>query len=109
VISTAEPAGSNCTYGGVKFTDITGIRFVCNGAPGAQGPQGPPGNGNVFTSSQVYTFPHSCRLTIVDARITPNSVIYLQYVGGGIIPPVAISIEAGRFTVSGLRISSSAM
>ena len=102
VISTAEPVGSNCTYGGVKYTDATGIRFVCNGAPGAQGPQGPPGNSNTFTSAQLYTFPRTCTLTIVDARVTPNSLIYLQYAGGGIIPPVATSIEAGRFTVSGI-------
>jgi hypothetical protein len=99
VIGTVEPAGHNCTNGGVKYTDATGVRFVCNGAPG---PQGPPGNGNSIISTQVYTFPPGCNLTIVDARVTPNSVIYLQYVGGGISPPVAIRIEAGRFTVSGI-------
>ena len=71
------------------------------GETGATGPQGPPGNSNSSTSTQVYTFPQSCTLTILDARVTSNSVIYLQYVGGGIMPPTASRIEAGRFTVSG--------
>lgn len=33
---TAEPAGVNCLYGGVKVVDGAGnITYVCNGAPGA--------------------------------------------------------------------------
>ena len=99
VIGAAEPPGTNCTYGGVKYTDAAGIRFVCNGAPGAQGP---PGNTNVFPSAQVYTFPKPPRLTIVDAHVTPNSLVILQYVGSDGTAPVATDIKNGQFTATGL-------
>ena len=29
-----EPAGGNCQYGGLKYTDLQGVHYVCNGAPG---------------------------------------------------------------------------
>ena len=102
VIGQAEPPGSNCTYGGVKYTDVNTIHYVCNGAPGPQGPQGLPGNNNVFPSAQAYTFPRDGTLTIVDSHITPSSMITLQYVGGALLPPAAINIQAGRFTAVGI-------
>jgi hypothetical protein len=52
--------------------------------------------------SAIYTFPQGCKLTIVDSRITGNSVIILQYVGGGIISPTAAEIVNGKFTAVGL-------
>jgi hypothetical protein len=99
VIGQAEPPGSNCTYGGVKYTDVESIRFVCNGAPG---PQGPPGNPNVFPSAQAYTIPRGATLTVLDSHVTASSVITLQYVGGDLLPPVAINIQSGRFTAVGI-------
>ena len=99
VIGQAEPPGSNCTYGGVKYTDAVNIRFVCNGAPG---PQGPPGNPNVFPSAQAYTIPRGGTLTVLDSHVTANSVITLQYVGGDLLPPIAINIQSGRFTAVGI-------
>lgn len=38
VTSAPETAGSNCHYGGSKFTAVSGTTFACNGAPGAPGP-----------------------------------------------------------------------
>jgi len=73
------------------------------GPAGPQGPQGPPGtSSNIFPSAQVYTLPKNGKLTITDAHVTASSVIFLQYVGGGIIPPVAVTITNGRFEVMGL-------
>jgi hypothetical protein len=73
------------------------------GAAGPQGPQGPPGtSSNVFPSAQIYTFPNNGKLTISDSHITANSIIYLQYMGGGLVPPVATSIAANQFTVIGI-------
>ncbi len=43
LLTSSEPAGSNCAYGGVKVSSASGASFVCNGAPGAQGEQGPQG------------------------------------------------------------------
>jgi hypothetical protein len=107
VTSVPEPPGSNCSSGGVKYTDISGVRYVCNGAPGPQGPPGPPGNPNIFPSGQVYTFPSNGRLTITDSNVTATSVIVLQYVGGGVAPPLSpnpilISTAPGQFTASGV-------
>ena len=77
---------------------------MCNGAPG---PQGPPGNTNLFPSAEVYTFPGTGTLTILDANVTPTSLIVLHYVGGGVAPalspnPVVTSVAPGQFTVSGV-------
>jgi len=39
-----EPAGPNCTYGGIKVTDGKGqVTYVCDGAPGTNGLPGTPG------------------------------------------------------------------
>jgi hypothetical protein len=71
------------------------------GVQGIQGPPGPPGPGNIVTASQIYTIPKSGRLTIKDQRVTPNSMITLQYLGGELVPPFAININAGNFTAVG--------
>ncbi len=34
-VGQPEPAGTNCQYGGLKYTDAQGAHYVCNGAPGA--------------------------------------------------------------------------
>jgi YVTN family beta-propeller protein len=34
-VGVPEPAGSNCQYGGLKYTDAQGVHYVCNGAPGS--------------------------------------------------------------------------
>ncbi len=47
VTATPEPAGANCTYGGVKVVSESGTQYVCNGAPGAAGT---PGQGVTVTS-----------------------------------------------------------
>lgn len=104
VIGEVEAPGSNCTYGGVRYTDIDTTRFVCNGGPG---PQGPPGNPNVFPSAQVYTIPSNGRLTIVDSNVSATSLIVLLYVAGGVTPPLSpnpilISTAPGQFTVAGV-------
>jgi len=104
VIGAAEPPDINCPNGGVRYTDITGIRFVCNGAPG---PQGQPGNTSVFPSAQIYACPSSGTLTILDPNVTSTSLIVLLYVAGGVPPavyqnPLLISSAPGQFTVSGV-------
>ena len=33
-VGMPEPAGSNCQYGGLKYTDAQGVHYVCHGAPG---------------------------------------------------------------------------
>ena len=55
---------------------------------------------NLFTSGQVYTFPSTGTLTILDANVTPTSLIVLLYVAGGVTPalsqnPVLISTAPG--------------
>jgi hypothetical protein len=73
------------------------------GPQGAQGPQGPPGtSSNIFPSAQAYTLARNGKLTVTDAHVTANSVIYLQYLGGNIIAPLAVEITNGRFIVIGL-------
>lgn len=104
VIGAAEAPGSNCPHGGVRYTAIGTTRFVCNGAPG---PQGSPGNSNLFTSAEVYTFPSTGRLTIFDENVTPTSLIVLMYVAGGVAPvlsqnPVLMSTAPGQFTATGV-------
>ena len=46
--------------------------------------------------------PKNGLLTITDARVTPASVLVLQYVGGSLLPPIAIEVKAGKLTVAGL-------
>jgi collagen triple helix repeat protein len=80
------------------------------GPPGPQGPSGPqgpagtPGTGAALTASQAYTLPRAGSIIITDSRVTPTSMITLQYVGGGpaCAPPVATQIQPGRFTVIGI-------
>ena len=43
VLGTIEPAGPNCTAGGVRYEAATGTNYVCNGLDGATGPTGPQG------------------------------------------------------------------
>jgi hypothetical protein len=72
------------------------------GVQGPQGPQGPPGTvSNIYPSAQVYTLAKNGKLTVTDARVTANSVILLQYIGGNIIPPLAVEIMNGKFVVNG--------
>jgi hypothetical protein len=71
------------------------------GQQGATGPQGPAGNTNTFPSAQTYTIPTTGKLTVADSNVTANSVIVLQYVGGGAIPPALLNTTAGQLTVSG--------
>jgi hypothetical protein len=80
------------------------------GAQGPTGPQGPKGDKGddgdstccgIFPSTQTYTFPRSGELNINDPNVTINSMIYLQYVGGNIIPPIAVNVRNGAFTARG--------
>ena len=77
-----------------------------SGPQGPAGPQGPPGPaGTGPTASQPYTLPRNGTLTITDNRVTPMSIITLQYVGMTdltCLPPVTTQIQTGRFTVRGL-------
>jgi hypothetical protein len=41
------------------------------------------------------------KLTVLDARVTPASLIYLQYVGGGSGSLEAVEVRAGRIEVRG--------
>lgn len=72
------------------------------GDTGAQGPAGPAGNQNTFPSALSNTFPNNGRLTISDPNVKAESVIFLQYIGGEILPPVALNIRSGQFVVIGL-------
>ncbi|MHB8877981.1 MAG: hypothetical protein ACYC8T_30160 [Myxococcaceae bacterium] len=40
----SEAAGANCVYGGIKYTSVTGVHYVCNAAPGATGAAGATGS-----------------------------------------------------------------
>jgi hypothetical protein len=71
------------------------------GPQGPQGPQGLPGNQNTFPSAQVYTIPSSGTLRILDANVTPNSMVFVQYVGGGGAMPQVNDILGGEFKVIG--------
>ena len=72
------------------------------GPAGPQGPQGPPGaSSNVFPSAQAYTLSKNGKLTVSDAHVTANSIIFLQYVGGDNNSPSAVEITNGRFVVAG--------
>lgn len=65
-----------------------------------------PGSGgsgsNVILSTAAYTFPRNGRLTIADARITADIVVQVEYVGGNLVPGIAVDITAGKFTAIGL-------
>jgi hypothetical protein len=62
----------------------------------------PAAGSNVLLSTEVFTFPRNGRLTVTDARITADSVVQVEYVGGSILPGVAVDIAAGKFTAIGL-------
>jgi hypothetical protein len=98
----AGPAGAKGDAGpaGPKGdTGIPGPQGV-QGIKGDTGPQGPAGNSNTFPSG-LLTFPKNGELQVTDPKVTENSVILLQYVGGGLLPPVALKITAGKFTAVG--------
>jgi hypothetical protein len=63
---------------------------------------GPPPGASVVLSADTFTFPRNGRLTINDARITAESVVQVEYVGGNLLPGVVVDIAAGRFTAIGL-------
>lgn len=98
----AGPKGDTGATGAQGPTGPQGARGPA-GPAGPQGAQGPAGtSSNIFPSQQVYTFPKNGKLTVTDARVMTNSIIFLQYVGGSILPPLTVEINAGRFTVAGL-------
>ena len=43
VTCISESAGANCTYGGIKCTSVSGVAYVCTGAPGSNGTNGTNG------------------------------------------------------------------
>jgi hypothetical protein len=43
VTTASEPAGANCSDGGVQVTAANGVSYVCNGKRGLQGDPGPQG------------------------------------------------------------------
>ena len=65
VAATTEPAGANCSGGGVKLSfgldtngngvldggEATSSSYVCNGPPGSQGPPGMNGKSTIVTSN----------------------------------------------------------
>lgn len=75
---------------------------VLNLSVGAAPPPPPPPGADIQLSTDVFTFPKNGRLTITDARITPDTVVQVEYVGGSLLPGVALDIIAGRFTAIGL-------
>jgi hypothetical protein len=101
----AGPVGPQGPAGPQGETGATGAQGPAGpqGLQGPAGPQGPPGtSSNIFPSAQIYTFPNNGRLTITSTHVTANSVIFLQYLGGGLVPPVATSVTPGQFTVIGI-------
>jgi hypothetical protein len=56
----------------------------------------------VLLSSATYTFPRNGRLTITDSRVTTDSIVQVEYVGGSLVPGLVIDIAAGKFTAIGL-------
>jgi hypothetical protein len=75
------------------------------GPKGDPGPQGPAGNARIFPSEGAHTFPSHGTISISDPRVTPGSLIMIQYVGGsgpGGAAPSVISVSSGRFTAAGV-------
>lgn len=98
----AGPAGPQGATGPQGLKGETGPRGPA-GPQGPQGPQGVPGvSPNIFPSAQVYTLPKDGKLTVTDARVKAESVILLQYVGGGAPQPSTVVITAGQFQVHGV-------
>lgn len=54
VTGTPELAGANCAAGGVKYTSVSGVDYVCNGAQGSSGTSSwTDGTGMVTTVEKV--------------------------------------------------------
>jgi hypothetical protein len=105
-VGVPEPPGSNCQYGGLKYTDAQGVHYVCHGAPGLQGPegpqgpqgpQGPPGSGSgggglrgtqEFITSGTFTVPASVTHIFVE--------MWGGGGGGGTLGTCGIGCSAGR-------------
>ena len=85
----------------INIAPVAGEDWSLLAQKGAAGPQGPAGNTNTFPSAQTYTIPSTGKLTVTDANVTANSVIFLQYIGGGAVPPVLLNTTPGQLTVSG--------
>jgi hypothetical protein len=77
------------------------------GPKGDTGSQGPAGNPNIFPSSSTYTLSGIGTAAVVDAHVTPGSVIVIQYVSSKdpahamVLPPVVFNQTAGSFSVRG--------
>jgi hypothetical protein len=90
------PAGAMGPKGATGPQGIPGPQ----GLQGLQGPPGPAGNG--LNVSPIRTFPKCGALTIDDSRVTANSMIILEYVGGDLLKPITTKIMDGKFIVMGL-------
>jgi hypothetical protein len=75
------------------------------GDTGPIGPQGPAGDPGVVRSSSPVTLDRTGHATVVDSRVTPTSVVLVQYVGtalkGNPAPTWVESVADGRFDVAG--------
>jgi hypothetical protein len=96
----AGPRGEAGAAGPRGETGAPGPR----GEPGPPGPPGPSGGGaTAFPSAAAHRFGPSGVARVRDARVGPQSVIVLQYVGGvrHPEPTVVRSARSGRFTAAG--------
>ena len=98
------PQGAKGDTGSKGATGATGPQ----GPMGPQGPTGPTGPTVNFPGfSAALKIPKSGTLTVQDAKVTPSSVIYVQYIGGqsnGLLPnlgPNVVEVKAGQFVVRG--------
>ena len=99
-LETIGPVGPQGSQGATGAAGVAGPQGPA-GPVGPTGPQGPPGTGSEYFVSDVYIFRRG-RLVIHDSRVTANSVIILQYLGGDTLPPVAVDIGDGQFTAIGM-------
>ena len=72
------------------------------GPAGAAGPVGPAGDQSAFPSQRTWSFSRHGRRTVRDSRVTPTSVVILQYVGRAGGRPTSVSgLRAGCFKATG--------
>jgi hypothetical protein len=95
---SAGPAGPTGPIGRPGRRGVRGPR----GATGAAGPPGPPGDEDFFPSPVTWSFSACGCRRVVDAHVTPSSVITNQYVGAAGGTPTSVSRQDdGSFVATG--------
>jgi hypothetical protein len=94
----AGPAGPVGPVGSQGERGEAGTR----GPAGPRGPVGPPAQPMTFPSARTHSFSDRGRRRVTDPRVTPMSVVLIQYVGRGGFRPTSVARQrTGSFVAIG--------